>query len=71
MIEEFGGGAMPHEGKLYFQNPWNRVPTDKQKAFMDLKSELDPNQLFFNQYMRRYFAGDSDLSSNTETHFKD
>jgi len=65
LIEAFGAEAHPHEGKIYFQNPWNRVPEEKQKDFMALKATLDPSNTFLNQYMAEYFSGKKDLTDST------
>ena len=67
LIDAFGAGAMPHEGKLYFQNPWNRVPDADKENFMAMKEEMDPNGIFLNQYMKKYFEGQSDLTDSTGT----
>ena len=67
LIEAFGAGAIPHQGKLYFQNPWPRVPQQERASFMALKRELDPAGAFLNQYMKAYFEGKKDLSESTAT----
>jgi FAD/FMN-containing dehydrogenase len=71
LIDAFGAAAMPHEGKLYFQNPWNRVSSEDKANFMAIKEELDPNGVFLNQYMKAYFEGSVDLSDSTATHFSE
>ena len=65
LIEAFGPDAQPHEGKIYFQNPWNRVPEEKQKDFIKVKAKLDPNNVFLNHYMAEYFGGKEDLTDST------
>lgn len=67
LVEAFGAGAIPHQGKLYFQNPWLRVPEQERESFMELKRELDPAGAFLNQYMKAYFEGKKDLSDSTAT----
>jgi L-gulonolactone oxidase len=56
-----GSAAKPHPGKLYFLNPFNRLPLQRQQAFLALKRELDPRGVFTNSSMREYLAGTPDL----------
>ena len=63
LIRAFGADAQPHEGKIYFQNPWTRVPAEKQKDFLKLKQAVDPTNAFLNKYMSEYFSGKEDLSA--------
>jgi L-gulonolactone oxidase len=71
LIDAFGAEAMPHEGKLYFQNPWNRVSPEDKANFMATKEELDPKGVFLNQYMKAYFDGCADLTDSTATNFSE
>ena len=57
-VDEFGADAVPHDGKLYWENPWPRVPVAQRTTFLALRAELDPAGVFTNAYMRRYLAGE-------------
>ena len=61
LVDAFGGAAMPHPGKLCFQNPVNRMPLQQRQDFLALKRELDPQGVFTNSWMREYLAGTPDL----------
>jgi hypothetical protein len=52
---------MPHHGKRYFLNPWNRVSEERKQNFTELKQELDPQNAFTNEFMQKYFSGVENL----------
>ena len=56
-VDEFGADAVPHDGKLFWENPWPRVPAAERASFLALRAELDPAGVFTNEYMRHYLAG--------------
>lgn len=59
VVAAFGKDAKPHDGKMYFANPWTRVPAGEKAEFNALRNELDPKRVFTSSHMRDYFAGRS------------
>lgn len=56
-VANFGGLAMPHDGKKYFINPWKRKSISYENSFQRLRGYLDPFDLFLTSYKQDYFAG--------------
>ncbi len=57
LIDRFGNSALPHEGKLYFQNPWPRIADAEKVRVLKARKLLDPEGAFTSRYMQTYLVG--------------